>query len=175
MCFVLGEKGTNPMENTALHADSPLSPALSTPNPRAAAPTQPDGTTSSRATPAVWTGRALSGLFVLFMVGASITPKLLALPVAEASMKELGWPPSYLLLLGIIELSCVALYLIPKLAVFGAVLTTGLLGGAIATHLRLEAPLFSHILFPVYVGLFMWGGLWLRTPALRAIFPVIRR
>jgi uncharacterized membrane protein YphA (DoxX/SURF4 family) len=122
----------------------------------------------------LWTGRVLSGLYVLFMLGASVTPKLMGMPVAEETMKQLGWPPGYVLLIGLIELACVILYVIPRTAVFGAVVTMGLLGGAMATQVRAESPLFSHILFSLYLGLFMWGGLWLRSPKLRAVFPVMR-
>lgn len=126
-------------------------------------------------TPAMlWTGRVLSGLFALFMLGASVTPKLAGMPVAEQTMAQLGWPAGYAFAIGLLELGCVILYLIPRTAVFGAVLTMGLLGGAMATQIRAENPLFSHILFSVYLGLFMWGGLWLREPRLRAIFPIMR-
>ena len=126
-------------------------------------------------TPAMrWTGRVLSGLYVLFMLGASIAPKLLGLPVAEATMAQLGWPAGYVLMIGLIELACVVLYLVPRTSVFGAVLTMGLLGGAMATQVRAESPLFSHILFSVYLGLFMWGGLWLRDARLRRLCPVVR-
>ena len=125
--------------------------------------------------PAVWTGRVLSALFALFMLGASATPKLLRLPLVEAGMAELGWPPGYGFMLGWLELSCVVLYLIPRTSVLGAVLTMGLLGGAIATHIGAQSPLFSHQLFPIYVGLVMWGGIWLRNPQLRALFPIVRR
>ena len=125
--------------------------------------------------PSVWTGRVLSGLFVLFMLAASIAPKfLMADMVAEQSMTPLGWPAKYLLLIGLIELACVVLYVIPRTSLFGSVLMTGLLGGAIATNLRVENPLFSHTLFGVYLGLFMWGGLWLRNASLRAVFPFRR-
>ena len=128
-----------------------------------------------KASPSVWTGRVLSGLFVLFMLGASISPKfLMADMVAEQNMTPLGWPAKYLMLIGLIELACVILYVIPRTSLFGAVLMTGLLGGAIATNLRVENPLFSHVLFSIYLGLFMWGGLWLRDPALRALFPFRR-
>jgi len=122
----------------------------------------------------LWTGRVLSGLYVLFMLGASVTPKLMGMPIAEETMKQLGWPPGYVLMIGLIELACVILYVIPRTAIFGAVLTTGLLGGAMATQVRIDNPLFSHILFSLYLGLFMWGGLWLRSPKLRAVFPVLR-
>lgn len=119
----------------------------------------------------LWTGRVLTGLFALFMLGASITPKLLGLSVAEETMSQLGWPNGYVLMIGLIELTCLVLYLIPQTSVFGAVLMMGLLGGAMATQIRAGSPLFSHILFSIYLGLFMWGGLWLRDPAVRALFP----
>jgi hypothetical protein len=120
---------------------------------------------------ALWTGRVLSGLFALFMLGASVTPKLLQLPIAEATMAQLGWPSGYAFMIGILELILVVLYLIPRTSILGAVLTMGLLGGAMATQIRAGSPLFSHILFSLYLGLFMWGGLWLRNPELRALFP----
>jgi hypothetical protein len=122
----------------------------------------------------LWSGRVLSGLFALFMLGASAAPKLLQLPVAEATMAELGWPAGYAFSIGVLELTCVVLYLVPRTSVLGAILSMGLLGGAMATQIRAENPLFSHVLFSVYVGLFMWGGLWLRSPRLRALFPLIR-
>ena len=122
----------------------------------------------------LWTGRTLTGLFALFMLGASVTPKLLQLPIAEETMAALGWPPGYAFMIGLIELACVVLYLIPRTSVLGAVLMMGLLGGAMATQIRAGSPLFSHILFSIYLGLFMWGGLWLRDPRLRAQFPVAR-
>jgi hypothetical protein len=126
-------------------------------------------------TPAIlWTGRVLTGLFALFILGASVAPKLLQLPIADETMAQLGWPPGYVLMIGMIELACLVLYLIPRTSVLGAVLMMGLLGGAIATQIRAGSPLFSHILFSVYLGLFMWGGLWLRDPRLQALFPFAR-
>ena len=88
-------------------------------------------------------------------------------------MAQLGWPPGYAFMIGIIELACVVLYLIPRTSVLGAVLMTGLLGGAMATQIRVDNPLFSHILFSLYLGLFMWGGLWLRDRRVRALFPIM--
>lgn len=125
--------------------------------------------------PAVWTGRALSGLFILFMLGASVFPKLAGMPVAGETLVQLGWSADYVLLIGLIELAGVVLYAIPQTSASGAVLMTGLLGGAMATHLRVGSPLFSHTLFSIYLALFMWGGLWLRSPALRAVFPLQSR
>lgn len=120
------------------------------------------------------TGWVLTGLYALFMLGASVTPKLLQMPVAEETMAQLGWPAGYALMIGVIELTLVILYLIPRTSVLGAVLTMALLRGAMATQIRAESPLFSHILFSLYLGLFMWGGLWLRHPRLRALFPFDR-
>lgn len=122
----------------------------------------------------LWTGRVLTGLFALFMLGASISPKLLRLPVAEETMAQLGWPAGYAFMIGLIELACLVLYLVPRTALLGAILMMGLLGGAMATQIRVGSPLFSHVLFSLYLGLFMWGGLWLRDGRLRALFPVVR-
>jgi hypothetical protein len=122
----------------------------------------------------IWIGRILTGIFALFMLGASIAPKLLGMPVAEETMVQLGWPSGYSFTIGLIELTCLVLYLIPRTSVFGAVLMMGLLGGAMATQIRVDSPLFSHILFSLYLGLFMWGGLWLRDPRLRILFPIAR-
>lgn len=122
----------------------------------------------------LWTGRVLTTLFALFMLGASIFPKLTGMPVAEETLAALGWPAGYALMIGIIELACVVLYLVPSTSLLGAVLMTGLLGGAMATQIRAASPLFSHVLFSIYLGAFMWGGLWLRLPAVRAVLPFLR-
>ncbi len=127
-----------------------------------------------KASPTVWTGRVLTALFALFILGASVFPKLAGMPVAEETMAQLGWPQGYAFAIGLIELSCLILYLIPRTSVLGAVMFMGLLGGAMATQIRAGSPLFSHQLFSIYLGLFMWGGLWLRDERLRAIFPFRR-
>lgn len=119
----------------------------------------------------VWVGRSLSALFALFILGASVAPKLMGIPVADEAMTELGWPAGYVLPIGILELTLVLLYLYPRTSVLGAVLFMGLLGGAMATQMRAASPVFTHQLFSIYLGLFMWGGLWLRDEKLRAIFP----
>ena len=126
------------------------------------------------ASAAVWTGRVLTGLFALFMLGASVAPKLLNMSVAQENLTQLGWPSGYLLMIGLIEFACVVLYLIPRTALLGAVLMMGLLGGAMATQIRAGSPLFSHILFSIYLGVFMWGGLWLRDSRVKAVLPVTR-
>jgi hypothetical protein len=122
----------------------------------------------------VWAGRAMSGLFILFMLGASVMPKFFMPQVSGPVMIQLGWPTKYTVLIGIIELAGTLLYAFPRTAALGAVILMALLGGAMATQLRIDNPLFSHILFSLYLGLFMWGGLWLRDPKLRAIFPIRR-
>lgn len=115
-------------------------------------------------------GWVLSGLFLAFM-GFDITIKLIQMPVVAQSMQALGWPGTSGLSIGVIELVALALYVYPRTAVLGAILITGVMGGAIASHLRVGNPLFSHVLFGVYLGLFAWGGLWLRDPRLRAVTP----
>jgi hypothetical protein len=116
------------------------------------------------------TGRVLSGLAILFLLFDAIG-KVLRPPQVVEGTTQLGWPASALLTLGVIQLICVAAYVWPRTAVFGAILWTGYLGGAIATHLRIGNPLFSHVLFPIYVAALLWGGLWLRDRRLRALIP----
>ena len=117
---------------------------------------------------ALWTGRVLSGLFILFMAFDSAI-KLADMQVVRDAMKQLEYPVQYDVLIGAIELVCLALYVIPRTAVLGAVLLTAVLGGAIATHLRMSDPLFSHTLFGVYLGVLAWAGLYLRDTRVRAL------
>lgn len=118
-----------------------------------------------------WTGRVLSGLAIAFLLFDTAL-KVLAVPAAVEGTVQLGYQPDVLLWLGLIGIACTALYLVPRTAVLGAILWTGYLGGAVATHVRIGDPLFSHILFPVYVAAFLWMGLWLRDARLRAVVPV---
>jgi hypothetical protein len=120
-------------------------------------------------------GWVLSGLIGLFLAGASAAPKLLGLAVAREPMEVVGWPARYLVLIGLIELGCMVLFLIPRTALLGAVLTTGLLGGSLAANLRVDNPLFSHTLFSIYLGAAVWLALWLRDTKVRAVFPVIKK
>ena len=122
----------------------------------------------------LWLGWGLSALFILFMLGASVVPKLSGMAIAPDTMTALGWANSPILMIGVIELVCTLLYALPLTSVLGAVLMMGLLGGAITTQLRAGSPVFSHTLFGLYLGLIMWGGLWLRDPGLRALFPIRR-
>lgn len=122
---------------------------------------------------ALWTGRALSGVAVLFLAVDSVGKLLQVQPVVAGTI-ELGYPAHVVFSLGVILLLCVVAYVIPSTSAVGAVLLTGYLGGAIATHVRVDNPLFSHTLFPVYVALFVWGGLVLRDARLRAFLPANR-
>ena len=124
---------------------------------------------------ALWTGRGLSAIIVLFMIFDGVI-KLPPLDIVTQSMVPLGWPadPSVARLLGIIGLVSTALYALPRTAVLGAILLTAYMGGAIATNVRVDNPLFSHTLFGVYLGIILWGGLYLRDPRLRALVPFTR-
>ena len=119
-------------------------------------------------------GWLLSALFGLFMLGASVTPKLAGMAVADDMMVALGWTGSPIVLIGVLELVCTLLFLFPPTAVLGGILMMAILGGAITTHLRAGSPLPSHTLFGIYLGVLMWVALWLRDPRFRAVFPLIR-
>jgi hypothetical protein len=122
----------------------------------------------------LWTGRALSGIAILFLIldGAI---KLIPIQPVTDSLQQLGYPTSdsFARFLGVVTLACVGLYAWPRTALLGAVLLTGLMGGAIASHLRLGDPLFTHTLFGVYLGLFIWVGLWLRDERVRRLMPAM--
>jgi hypothetical protein len=120
-----------------------------------------------------WTGFVLSGLVIAFMA-MDITMKLMQLPIVAETGATLGWGPDTGVPLGITLLVCTVLYAMPQTSVLGAVLLTGYLGGAVATHVRVGSPLFSHVLFGVYLGVIMWAGLWCRDARLRALFPLKR-
>ena len=131
--------------------------------------------TASNRTVAVWAGRVLSGLVVLFLLldGAM---KLVPLQPVIDSGGELGWPTDFATLrtLGVVLIASALLYAYPRTAMLGAILITGYLGGAVATHARIGSPLFRHTLFGVYIGVMAWGGLWLRDRELRALLPIGR-
>jgi hypothetical protein len=124
----------------------------------------------------VWAGRVLSGLVALFLLADSVMKLAVPEMMAANTPPNMGWPldAGTLRILGVLLLVPTLLYLWPRTAVLGAVLITGYLGGAIATHARISDPLFSHTLFGLYLGLMVWGGLWLRSPALRSVLPLVR-
>ena len=121
-----------------------------------------------------WAGIILSALPVLFVLFDGAIHLMVIPPVVQA-FTQLGYPVSTSRALGVIELVCIVLYLMPRTSVLGAVLLTGYLGGAVATNLRVGSPLFSNTLFPVYVGILAWGGLFLRDERVRALIPVRRQ
>jgi DoxX-like family len=121
---------------------------------------------------ATWVGWGLSSLVILFMVFDGGI-KLVPLDVAVEATAQLGYPDSATLVrgLGILLLVCTALYAIPRTSLLGAILLTGYLGGTVATHLRVGSPIFSHMLFGVYLGIMLWGGLYLRDARVRSLLP----
>ncbi len=133
------------------------------------------GETAPVSKPALWMGRVLSGIVILFMLFDGAI-KLVPWPVVTESMDRIGYGSSETLArtLGAITIACTVLYAIPPTSILGAILLTGYLGGAIASHLRIDSPLFSHVLFGLYLGLMVWGGLWLRDRSLRTLIPFQR-
>jgi hypothetical protein len=121
---------------------------------------------------ASWAGRILSGLPVLFLVFDAVMKLIKPAPVVEATV-QLGYPEASIVGIGIVLLVCTVLYAIPRTSVLGAILLTGYLGGAVATHVRVGGPLFA-IVFPVIFGMVIWAGLYLREERLRALVPVRR-
>jgi len=119
----------------------------------------------------LWTGRILSGLLGLLLLADSVGKFVKPAAVVEGTVR-LGYHESIILPLGIVLFACTVLYLMPRTSLLGAILLTGYLGGAVATHARVGDPLFSHILFPVYLGVMIWGGLFLRDARLRALLPL---
>jgi DoxX-like family len=113
-------------------------------------------------------GWVLAALIMIFLLPASVAPKLMGAQVAVDSLTAIGWPVTYLTALGILELALLLLFLLPRTALLGAVLFTALLGGTVASHLRAGSPLASHTLFGVYLGVFIWASLFLRDAAFRS-------
>ena len=115
----------------------------------------------------IWAGRILSALPALFLLLDGIAKLVKPAAVVEATV-QLGYPESVIVGLGVVLVACTILYLIPRTAVLGAILLTGYLGGAVATHVRVGGPLFS-ILMPVILGVMLWGGLYLRDERVRSL------
>ncbi len=114
----------------------------------------------------LWAGRILTGIAVLFLL-FDILGKFTKPEEVIQGTTALGYPVSLITTIGVLLLICTVLYIIPKTSIIGAVLLTGYLGGALASNLRIEAPLFSHILFPVYFAIIVWAGLYFRNERLR--------
>ena len=128
---------------------------------------------TARTSTSVRIGQLLSGLAVLFLLFDGIAKLLQVQPVIDGTL-ELGYPRDIVFTLGVILVTCVVLYVVPQTSVLGAVLLTAYLGGAVATHVRIGNPLFSHVLFPTYLGAFLWAGLVLRDERLRMFLPIRR-
>ncbi len=122
-------------------------------------------------TPARRAGVVVSAIPALFLA-MDLSMKLLQVPPALEGTAQLGYPTTVVLPLGLLQLVCLVLYLVPRTSVLGAILWTGYLGGAVATHVRLGNPWLSHVLFPVFIGGLLWLGLWLRDARLRRVVPL---
>jgi hypothetical protein len=118
-------------------------------------------------------GFVLSALVILFLL-LDATMKLMQLPIVLETGAQLGWPATSAVPLGIVLLACTTLYALPQTSVLGAILLTAYFGGTVATHARIGSPIFSHMLFGVYLGLMLWGGLYLRDERVRALIPLRR-
>src|SRR5215813_13436098 len=127
--------------------------------------------TASTSSASCWAGRGMTGLTVAFLVFDGLVKFTGWQAVIDAS-NQLGIPLHVNPVLGILLLVCVALYAFPRTSVLGAILLTGYLGGAVAMHMRDGNPLFSHLLFPTYIGALIWGGLYLRDRRVRALIPL---
>jgi hypothetical protein len=126
--------------------------------------------TTSISNKALWTGRILSGLVGLFLLADGVAKLFKPAAVVQGTV-QLGYPESSIVGIGIVLLVCTALYLIPRTSILGAILLTGYLGGATATHVRVGGPLFN-ILFSVLFGVVVWAGIYLREERLRALVPL---
>jgi len=121
---------------------------------------------------ALWSGRVLSALVVLFLLWDA-SMKIARLQIAVEGTVKLGYPENVVMPIGVILLICTILYAIPRTSALGAVLVTGYLGGAVATNVRASLPLAGYILSPVYVGILLWLGLYLRNIQIRRTLPVL--
>ncbi len=119
-----------------------------------------------------WAGRIISGITVLFLIFDGVT-KVMKVPQVMAASAKMGYPASAIVGTGITLLICVALYVIPQTSIFGAILLTGYLGGAVATHVFVRDPVFDTV-FPIIFGVLVWGGLFLRDGQLRGLIPLRR-
>ncbi|MEC0228289.1 DoxX family protein [Paenibacillus alba] len=117
----------------------------------------------------LWTARVMSGIAILFMLFDGVM-KLVKPAVVVESTVSLGFQEHHIVLLGILGLISTILYAMPRTTIMGAVLLTGYFGGVMATQIRMDAPLFANILFPVYLAILVWGGLWLRNEQVRKLF-----
>ncbi|HEY2645359.1 MAG TPA: DoxX family protein [Candidatus Acidoferrales bacterium] len=128
--------------------------------------TQPDSISGT----ALWSGRIISGLVTAFMIFDGTIHIMKPPPVVQA-FAQLGFPIRLAIPLGIVSLTCALLYAIPQTSILGAILLTGYLGGAVAVQVPTQNPFFGEVIFPVYIGIFVWGGIFLREERLRKLIP----
>lgn len=121
----------------------------------------------------IWAGRVASSAVALLLLVDAAGKLFRVAPVVQGTA-QLGYPATLVFAIGAIELLCIVAYAVPITSVLGAVLLTGYLGGAVATHARIGSPLPTHVLFPIYVATVVWGGLFLRDRRLRALLPLRR-
>ena len=121
----------------------------------------------------LWTGRIISLIPILMLLFSAVL-KFVKPPSIVQEFTRLGYAEHHAVVLGILELGCTIIYAIPATSILGAILLTGYLGGAMASHVRIGSPLFTHTLFGLYLGLMVWGGLWLRDRNLRSLIPFRR-
>jgi len=121
-----------------------------------------------------WTSVIMRWLVILFMLFDAIIKFIKPEPVIQTTIHELGYKEHHILVHGFTGLIPLILFMIPRTTVLGAILLTAHFGGAVASHLRVDNPLFSHMLFPVYIALLMWGSIWLKNERLRSILPVVK-
>lgn len=122
----------------------------------------------------LWTARVMGGIVILFMLMDSIGKFIQPASVVEATL-ALDFAKHHILVIGILGLLSILLYAYPRTSVLGAILLTGYWGGAIATHVRLDNPLFTHILFPVYLAILAWGNIWLKDKRVRNLIPLSKK
>ena len=121
----------------------------------------------------LWAGTIMRWFVILFMLFDAVIKFIKPQPVIQTTINELGYKDHHILIHGLTALIPTILFVIPRTSILGAILLTAHLGGAIASHVRIDSPLFSHTLFPVYTAIFMWGSIWLRSERLRSILPIV--
>lgn len=132
---------------------------------------QPDSDMAASSTPALRASAIIGALAVLFLIFDCVI-KLLMLTIAVEATAQLGYPRDLVFIIGLIESVCLVVYLVPRTSILGAILLTGYLGGAVASQVRIGSPLFSNILFPIYIATMIWAALVLRDARLRALVPL---
>ena len=130
--------------------------------------------TKQSSKPSYWVSLIMRWMVILFMLFDAIIKFVKPAPVIQTTIHELGYKDHHILIHGLTSLIPTILFIFPRTTILGAILLTAHLGGAIASQLRVDNPLFGNILFPVYVALLMWGSIWLKSERLRSVLPLIK-